>query len=82
MYERMEEARHSSNAMLGTTTVEAVSNAVVKGVTRDRALLIANNRPLRPIVALAAPSPALGAQMLERSGANQIFRNLAAQREN
>jgi short-subunit dehydrogenase len=81
MYTRMEDQGHRSNAMLGTTTVESVADAVVRAVRDDRPLQIVNGRPLRPVAALSALAPRLGARLLERTGANAVFRRLAAERE-
>lgn len=81
MYTRMEAEGHKSNPLLGTTTVEEVASKVVEGITEDKGQLISNNRPLRPIMAAAAISPGLSEILLERSGANQVFRGLAARRE-
>lgn len=81
MYTRMEAEGHKSNPMLGTSTVEDVSAKVIKAITGDKPLLISNNRPMRPIIAMAALSPGLSATLMERSGANGIFRGLAAERE-
>ena len=82
MYTRMEAEGHKSNPMLGTSTVEDVSSKAIKAITEDKPLLISNDRPLRPIVAMAALFPGLAATLMERSGANRIFRGLAASREN
>jgi short-subunit dehydrogenase len=82
MYTRMEEQGHRSNALLGTTTVEAVADAVVRAVTQNRPLQIVNGRPLRPALTLATLSPPLGERLMERTGANAVFRRLAAAREN
>jgi len=81
MYTRMEEEGHKSNPMLGNSTVEDVTSKLVKAITQDKALLISNNRPMRPILAMAALSPGLSETLMERSGANKIFRGLAAERE-
>ncbi|MBK8294500.1 MAG: SDR family NAD(P)-dependent oxidoreductase [Solirubrobacterales bacterium] len=81
MYTRMEAEGHKSNPMLGTSTIEDVSAKVVKAITGDKPLLISNNRPLRPILAMGALSPGLSSILMERSGANQIFRDVAADRE-
>jgi short-subunit dehydrogenase len=81
MYTRMEEEGHRSNAVLGTTTVDAVADAVVGAVRDDRPLQVVNGRPLRPVMALTAMAPRLGERLLERVGANAVFRRLAAARE-
>jgi hypothetical protein len=81
MYTRMEQQGHRSNAVLGTTTVQAVADAVVRSVTQDRPLQIVNGRPLRPVLALLTLSPRLGERLMERIGANTVFRRLAAARE-
>ncbi|HMJ37731.1 MAG TPA: SDR family oxidoreductase [Baekduia sp.] len=81
MYTRMEEQGHRSNALLGTTTVEAVADAVVAAIRDDRPIQVVNGRPLRPVPALAALMPRLGERLMERTGANTIFRRLAAARE-
>jgi hypothetical protein len=54
----------------------------VRAVTQNRPLQIVNGRPLRPALTLATLSPPLGERLMERTGANAVFRRLAAAREN
>ncbi len=81
MYSRMAADGITSNAMLGTTTVEKVAGAVVDAIEHDRARAIVAGHPLRPIMALAALAPRMGERLVERTGGNAIFRRLAAERE-
>lgn len=81
MYTRMEQQGHKSNRMLGTTTVEQVADAVSRAVTDDVAEIICNSRPIRPLAAISAIAPGLGARLIESSGTNEIFRGLASDRE-
>ena len=43
--------------------------------------LIADNRPLRPLVALSDLNGGVAAKLLDISGANSMFRGLAADRD-
>ena len=81
MYSRMLDAGHSSNAFLGNTTVDDVAAAVVRGTEKNVPLILCNNRPVRPLAGLTTLTPRVAEKILERSGANQIFRDLAADRE-
>ena len=81
MYARMAADGYTSNALLGTTTVEKVAAAVADVVVRDRPRAIVNGRPMAPIAALVTLTPGIGARLVERTGGNAIFRRLAADRE-
>ncbi|MBK5232627.1 MAG: SDR family NAD(P)-dependent oxidoreductase [Thermoleophilia bacterium] len=74
--------REQSASIISRVEAEAGPlDLLVKAITGDKPLLISNNRPIRPITALSTITPGLSAKIMERSGANQIFRNVAAHRE-
>ena len=81
MYSRMQSEGHGSNAFIGSTTVDKVAEAVSKSITSDVPLIVVNNRPLQPILAVNSLAPRIGAKILEVSGGNSIFRRIAAERE-
>lgn len=50
--------------LLGTTTVEAVVQAVLEAIRRDRPEVIVNSRPMAPVLFLYRVSPRLGLTLL------------------
>jgi hypothetical protein len=64
--------------LLGTSRPESVGHAVVDAIERDRVEVIVNPLPARPLVALNALSPRLGAWVTDKIGANDFFCRVAA----
>ncbi|HEV3416013.1 MAG TPA: SDR family NAD(P)-dependent oxidoreductase, partial [Pirellulales bacterium] len=61
IYDRMrEQSGRRSPFFVGSTTVERVAEAVVRAIERDKAELIVNWPPLRPLSAFVALFPTLG----------------------
>jgi short-subunit dehydrogenase len=69
---------YSAPWLLGTSRPESVGHAVVDAIERDRVEVIVNPLPARPLVALNALSPRLGAWVTDKIGANDFFCRVAA----
>ena len=80
MYERMVQEGHRSNRMMGETTTEKVSNAVVRAIWEDRAELIESGAPVRPMLAIAQVSPGLVERVAPKFGITELFRGVAVAR--
>lgn len=80
MYARMVEDGHTSNRMLGETTTEKVSDAVVRAIREDCAEIIESGAPIRPMLALAQLAPGLVERVASRLGATEMFRRVAVSR--
>jgi short-subunit dehydrogenase len=66
-----------SPRLVGTVTPEKVARAVVKAIQRDLPEVIVASRPMRPVFALDALSPRLGAAILRWTGVNELQRQAA-----
>lgn len=62
---------------LGTLPPSKVGEAVAEAVEKDRAEVIVNSKPVRPVFAMAAAAPAATAKLSERIGANETWRQVA-----
>lgn len=80
MYARMVQEGHSSNRMMGETSTEKVSDAVVRAIREDRAEMIESGVPLRPMLALAQLAPGLVERVAPRFGVTDLFHRLAVSR--
>ena len=76
MYGRHEDAVDVP-AVLGTLPPSEVAEAVATAVEKDRAEIVVNPRPIKPMFALAAAAPAAAAKITERIGANETWRQVA-----
>jgi short-subunit dehydrogenase len=63
--------------LVGTVTPDKVARAVVRAIRRDRPEVIVASRPMRPVFALDALSPRLGAAILRWTGVNKLQRQAA-----
>lgn len=81
MYERMAKQGHRSNRLMGETTLEKVTDAVVRAIENDRAELIESGTPLRPLLALGQLSPGLVERIAPRFGVTELFKGVAETRE-
>ena len=54
---------------------------MVDAIRRDRAEVIEAGRPFRPLLAVLALAPGLGARLAARAGATDLFRRVAAERD-
>ncbi len=80
MYARMAEEGHRSNRMMGETTTEKVATAVVRAIRDNRAEILENGVPIRPLLALAQLAPGLVERVAPRFGLTDLFRRVAAAR--
>jgi short-subunit dehydrogenase len=80
MYARMAEQGHRSNRMMGETTTEKVSEAVVRAIHKDQAEILECGVPVRPVLALAQLAPGFVERMAARSGVTDLFRDVAVAR--
>jgi hypothetical protein len=80
MYQRMVDQGISSNRMLGETTREKVADKMVEAILRDKPEVVESGSPVRPLLAMGQLSPRLSERLVDRFGANAIFRRLAEQR--
>ena len=71
---------HSSNRVMGETSTEKVSDAVVRAIREDRAEMIESGVPLRPVLALAQLAPGLVERVAPRFGVTALFHRLAVSR--
>lgn len=75
MYGRHEEAVQVPSA-LGTIKPGRVGQAVVKAIERDRAEIVVNARPVRPLMALAAVAPDAMSALSRRAGVEETWRQV------
>jgi short-subunit dehydrogenase len=80
MYARMAEEGHRSNRMMGETTTEKISGAVVRAIRDDRAEIIESGAPIRPMLALAQLAPGLVERLAPRFGVTDLFHRVATSR--
>jgi short-subunit dehydrogenase len=80
MYARMAEDGHRSNRVMGETTTEKISTAVVRAIREDRAEIIESGAPIRPMLALAQLAPGLVERVAPRFGVTELFRKVAVAR--
>ena len=66
----------SAPFLLGTMPPEPVARAVVRAVQRDLPEVIVNRWPVRPLLALTALFPSLGAWIFTKIGAHEFFRRV------
>jgi short-subunit dehydrogenase len=68
IYDRMrEQSGRKAPFFVGSTTAEHVAEAVIRAIQRDKAELIVNWPPLRPMTVLAALFPTLGGALIRRA---------------
>lgn len=77
MFARAKERGVRTTALLGESAPEDVARAVVDAIRQDRAEVLVNPTPVRPLLALATLSPRAGAALARRIGVNRIFRRFA-----
>lgn len=65
-------------ALVGTSQPEAVARAVIRAIECDLPEVIVNSLPVRPLLALTALFPSLGAWLTDQTGANEFFRKVVA----
>lgn len=80
MYARMVQGGQRSNRMMGETTTEKVTDAVVRAIHDDRAEILESGVPIRPMLALAQLAPGLVERVAPKFGVTDLFRRVAASR--
>lgn len=80
MYERMVKEGHRSNRMMGETTTEKISDAVVRAIREDKAEMIESGAPVRPMLAFAQMAPGLVERVAPKFGITELFRDVAVAR--
>lgn len=81
MYQRMVDEGVSSNRLLGETKLSKVSDRVVEAIRDDRPELLESGAPIRPMLAVGQLFPRLAERLVDRFGANAIFRRAATARD-
>ncbi len=61
-------------ALLGTSPPEAVADAVWEGITKDRAEIIVNHGPMKPLLAIGQLSPKFGDKIVNWFGVPELSR--------
>jgi len=80
MYERMVQEGHRSNRMMGETTTEKISDAVVRAIRENKAEMIESGAPVRPMLAVAQIAPGLVERVAPKFGITELFRKVAVAR--
>ena len=80
MYERMVKEGHRSNRMMGETTPEKISDAVVRAIRENKAEMIESGAPVRPMLAVAQVAPGLVERVAPKFGITELFRKVAVAR--
>jgi short-subunit dehydrogenase len=80
MFQRMADEGARSNPLLGETPIDKVADRVVEAIRDDRPETIESGAPVRPLLAVGQVSPRLAEWMVERFGATELFRRVAARR--
>ena len=66
----------SAPPLLGTSSPEAVAQAVLRSVRRDVPEIVVNPIPVRPLLALTTMFPSLGEWLLGQTGGHEFFRDV------
>jgi short-subunit dehydrogenase len=80
MYERMLQEGHRSNRMMGETSTEKISEAVVRAIREDKAEILESGAPVRPMLAVAQLAPGLVERVAPKFGLTEMFRKVAVAR--
>ncbi len=80
MYQRMTEQGLRSNRLMGATSTDRIADHVVRAIRQDLPEVVDSGSPVRPVLALSALAPRLGERLMNRSGATELFRRVAASR--
>lgn len=80
MYQRMVEQGIVSNRVMGSTTLEKLTDKVVDAIRRDQPEVIESGAPVRPMLALSQLAPGLIERAVPRVGMTEMFRRAAAAR--
>jgi short-subunit dehydrogenase len=77
IYARLKAKTGPAPALFRACPPEWVAQAVLRAIESDAPELIVNRYPIRPVLALTALSPRLGAWLITRMGAHLFFRRAA-----
>lgn len=81
IYERMKQAAgRGTPPQMGATSADKVARAVVKAIRKDRAEVLVNWPPMRPVFVLAELWPALGEWIIRKSSV-RFLKRIATRRE-
>ncbi len=80
MYERMVQEGHRSNRLMGETTTEKISDAVVRAIREDKPEILESGAPVRPMLAVAQVAPGLVERVAPKFGITELFREVAVAR--
>jgi short-subunit dehydrogenase len=80
MYQRMVEQGIRANRLMGETTIEKVTDAVVRAIRRDLPEVIESGAPIRPALALSQLAPGLAERLAPLFGVTELFRRTAVSR--
>jgi short-subunit dehydrogenase len=82
IYERMKkEIGRGTPPLMGHTTADKVAKAVVRAIRSDKAEIIVNSPPMRPIAVLCQVVPSIGQSMV-RIASKRFLRKVAQSRRN
>jgi hypothetical protein len=71
---------YRSNRVMGETSTEKISGAVVRAIREDIPEVIESGAPIRPMLALAQISPRLVEWLTPKVGVTDLFARVAASR--
>jgi short-subunit dehydrogenase len=81
MYQRIADEGMRSNRILGATTLDKVAKRVIDAVKRDLPEVVESGAPVRPILALGEIAPRTAERIMARTGATELFRRVAKDRD-
>lgn len=81
MYARWEDDGFKAPLMAGRSTPEKVGKVVVRSILKDKAEVIVNTPPIRPLVVLANIAPGITPTLLRLFGYTGVFREVAESNE-
>jgi short-subunit dehydrogenase len=77
MYARMEAAGIKAPRLIGVSPIQKVAAAVVTAIKEDRAEVVVNPTPLRPLLALQQLAPGAQPVLMRALGVTDLFRRAA-----
>lgn len=81
MYQRMAEQGHRSNRLMGETSIEKITEAVLRAIVKDIPEVVESGTPLRPMLAVQQLAPGIAERIAPRFGVTKFFGDVAAVRE-
>jgi short-subunit dehydrogenase len=77
MYQRWEDGGVVAPKIAGRSTPEKVAEVVISCIKKNRAEVIVNTPPIRPLVVLANIAPAITPRLMELFGYTKVFKRVA-----